>query len=236
MNYKLYYWPIPFRGEFIRLILAERGEDYIEADTEELLELKATDPADQPLPMLAPPFLHDLKNDIFINQMPVIVMYLSEKLGLLPRDNYKSAICLKLTLDSNDLLAELTNLNGSAMWEHEKWKTFRQQRLKHWFRIFEQTGRHFGLSQHQGFLLGSDQLSTADLVTSALFGTMTRCLPELSDDFRTHAPNVYALCQRIAAFPNVNKFTEDQTQKYGNSYCGGQIEKSIRSMLAEDSK
>ena len=235
MNYKLYYWPIPFRGEFIRLILAERGEDYIEAAVEELIELKSKDPGDQPIPMLAPPFLHDLKNDVFLSQMPVIVMYLSEKLGLLPKENYRSAICLKLVLDSNDVLAEITNLNGSAMWEHEKWKTFRQHRLKHWFMIFEQTGRHFGLKTDQGFMLGGNELSTADLVISALFGTMTRCLPELSDDFRILAPSVYALCQRIAALPNVKQFVEDQTQKYGNSYCGGQIEKSIRSMLAEDS-
>lgn len=231
MNYKLYYWSVPFRGNFIRLLLEEANEKYSEGTSEEIMDLKSMSPEEQPLPSMAPPFLHDLNNDIFLGQMPAIVMYLSEKLDYLPTDSFKSALCLKLILDSNDVLAEITNQNGSIMWEYDKWKQFREKRLKRWFEIFEQTGRQFGLNSDSGYMLGGNQISTADIITYALWGTMIRCLPQLSVDFQNHSPYVFALCQRIANRPNIQKFLESQSQRYGNLYCGGQIEKSIRSML-----
>ncbi len=231
MNYKLYYWSVPFRGNFIRLLLEEANEKYSEGTSVEIMDLKSMSPDKQPLPSMAPPFLHDLNKDIFLGQMPAIVMYLSEKLNYLPKDSFKSAVCLKLILDSNDVLAEITNQNGSIMWEYDKWKQFREKRLKRWFEIFEQTGQQFGLNSDSSYMLGGNQISTADITTYALWGTMIRCLPKLSVDFQKHSPYVFALCQRIASRPNIQKFLEFQSQRYGNLYCGGQIEKSIRSML-----
>ena len=231
MSYKLYYWSVPFRGNFIRLLLEDANAEYSEATSEEIVDWKSMSAEEQPLPAMAPPFLHDLNSDIFLAQMPAIVMYLSEKLEYLPKDVFKSAICLKLILDSNDVLAEITNQNGSVMWEYDKWKQFRKRRLKRWFEIFEQTGQRFGLNSDSGYMLGGNQISTADITTYALWGTMVRCLPQLSVDFDRHAPCVFALCQRIANRPNVQELLESQSQSYGDMYCGGQIEKSIRSML-----
>ncbi|PWE01348.1 glutathione S-transferase [Marinilabilia rubra] len=234
MNCKLYYWPAPFRGNFIRLLLEEAGEKYQEASVEEILELYSKPVEVQPLPMMAPPYLHDLDHDVFLSQMPVIVMHLSRKLGFLPDDAFKSSVCLKLVLDSNDILAEITNLNGNTMWEYEKWKEFRQKRLKRWLEMFEETGKGFGLSSKSEYMLGGDQISMADLVTEALWGTMIRCFPDLAEDCRRHAPNVFQLIQRIEIRPKIKSFIERQQQSYGSSYCGGQIEKSIRSMLEKD--
>ncbi len=234
MNYKLYYWPVPFRGNFIRLLLEEADERYDEATYEEIIDLYSMSPEEQPFPSMAPPFLHDLSSDIFLSQMPVIVMYLSEKLNFLPKDSFKSAICLKLVLDSNDVLAEITNLNGMVMWEYKSWRQFREKRLKRWLEIFEQTGQRFGLNSKSDYMLGGDQISIADIVTYALWGAMIRCLPELSVDCRKHAPNIFALCQRIENRPRIQQFVEGQIQSYGTLYCGGQIEKSIRSMLEQD--
>jgi len=234
MNYKLFYWPAPFRGNFIRFLLEEAGEKYEEASVKEISELYALPVEDQPLPMMAPPFLHDMERDVFLSQMPAIVMYLSEKLGLLPRDPYKSAICNKLVLDSNDVLIEITNYNGSVMWESNSWKQFRNERLKRWLEIFEQTGKKFGLNPESGYMLGGNQISTADIVTYALWGTMVRCLPELSEDCRKHAPHVFGLCQRIENRPDIKQLIAHQEKNYGKQYCGGQIEQSIRSMLKQD--
>jgi glutathione S-transferase len=130
VNYKLYYWPVPFRGNFIRLLLEEADEKYDEATDDEIMDLYLTAPEEQPFPSMAPPFLHDLDEDIFLSQMPVIVMHLAEKLNFLPPDSFKSAICLKLLLDSNDVLADITQLNGTVMWEHQSWRTFRENRLR----------------------------------------------------------------------------------------------------------
>ena len=126
-------------------------------------------PEEQPFPSMAPPFLHDLSSDIFLSQMPVIVMYLAEKLNFLPKDSFKSAICLKLVLDSNDVLAEITNLNGTTMWEYKPWRQFREKRLKRWFEIFEQTGQQFGLNSKSDYMLGGDQIS----VVNAPFETIS---------------------------------------------------------------
>ena len=65
MNYKLYYWPVPFRGNFIRLLLEEGNEEYSETATEEIINLKSMSPEKQPFPSMAPPFLHDLKKQYF---------------------------------------------------------------------------------------------------------------------------------------------------------------------------
>lgn len=234
MNVKLYYWPIPFRGNFIRLLLEDANATYTEASPEETVKYKTSSPEEQPFPAMAPPFLHDLDDGVFLSQMPTIVMYLSEKLNYLPKDAFKSAVCLKLLLDSNDVLAEITNSNGSTMWEYEIWKPFRQKRLKRWFEIFEQTALKSGLQPDSGFMWGDDQISTADIVLHALFGTMTRCLPELSVDFQNHAPRVFTLCQRMEERPKIKQFIESQSRKYEKQYCGGQIEQSIRRMLELD--
>lgn len=234
MNYKLYYWPLPFRGNFIRFLLEETGEKYEEASVKEISDLYSRSVDEQTFPMMAPPFLHDLVDDVFLSQMPAIVMYISEKSGLLPQDPYKTAVCNKLVLDSNDVLMEITNYNGNMMWERESWREFRDKRLKRWLEIFEHTGRKFGLGPDKGYMLGGDRISTADIVTYALWGTMIRCLPELSADCRLHAPNISGLCERVGQRPGVKKLIDNQEKEYGKQYCGGQIEKSIRSMLELD--
>jgi glutathione S-transferase len=235
VTYKLYYWPIPFRGDFIRLLLEEAGETYDEATDEELLDVYSMSPDEHPFPAMAPPFLKDLDRDIFLSQMPVIVMYLAEKLSFLPNDSFKSTLCLKLLLDSNDVLADITNWNGTGMWEYPAWKEFRDNRLKRWLEIFEQTGQRFGLNSTSDYMLGGDHISVADIVTYALWGTMLRCLPDLRMDCQKHSPNIFALCQRMENRPRIQQFIQGQVQKYGNLYCGGQIEESIRKMLVQDS-
>ena len=234
MKYKLYYWPVPFRGNFIRLLLEAADESYEEATYEEILDLYSMPVEEQPFPSMAPPFLHDLDDDRFLSQMPAIVMHLAERLNFLPKDSLQSSICLKLLLDSNDVLADITNLNGTVMWEYPAWREFRENRLKRWLEIFEQTGQRFGLGTKSDYMLGGDGLSVADIATYALWGTMIRCLPELSADCQQYAQNIFELCQSIENRPKIQAFLENQSQNYGSLYCGGQIEKSIREMLQQD--
>jgi glutathione S-transferase len=125
---------------------------YEEATYEEIVDLYSMAVEEQPFPAMAPPFLHDLDADIFLSQMPVIAMYLAEKLNFLPKNSFQSAICLKLLLDSNDVLADITNLNGTVMWEYiHPGKEFRENRLKRWLEIFEQTGQRLGLGSKSDY-------------------------------------------------------------------------------------
>lgn len=234
MQYKLYYWPLYFRGDFIRLILEDAGAKYQEQAPEEIIKIKSMPVKEQLLPAMAPPFLHDLENDVFINQMPAVVMYVSHKLGYVSNDNIKDTLGLKLVLDSNDVLAEITNLNGSQMWEYEEWKEFRTHRLKRWMEIFEEFGTRNGLTSEGGTMLGTENITFADTSTYALFGTMTRCIPELKEDLKNNAPNVYSLCERIANRENIKSYLKGKQDAWGNLYCGGQIEKSIRKMIKLD--
>ena len=112
------------------------------------------------------------------------------------------------------------------MWERETWARFRSHRLPCWLDIFEE-------SLKRGFL-GNDPVSFADIAVFALFGNMTRCLPELEADLLNRAPGVHAHCQRIGSHLSLARFVSDEEQKYGQLYCGGQIEESIREMLEMD--
>ena len=234
VRYRLYYWPIPFRGVFIQYLLDHAGVDYDIANFDETSQLKSTDIIDQSVPCMAPPMLHDYHHDRYLSQMPAIVTYLAGELGYSPNDTYLDYQALKVLLDSNDVLSDLTNANGSQMWTHDHWQLFRSQRLVRWLGIFEETGRRNGLCENSGYLLGTAHASYADIAAAALFGTMARCLPELDSDIRCNAPAVHGLCRRIEASERIQHTITRQQSEIGNAYCGGQIEQSIRSMLALD--
>ena len=133
---------------------------------------------------------------------------------------------MKILMDCNDVLMEVCRYNGSSMWTREEWTSFRSERLPRWMQIFEE-------SLQRGFI-GKDPVSFADIGVFALFGNMTRCLPELDPDLLEHAPGIHALCQRVGFQPSLARYVAGDEEKYGKLYCGGQIEKSIREMLDTD--
>ena len=69
----------------------------------------------------------------------------------------------------------------------------------------------FEESVKRGFI-GKDLVSFADIGVFALFGNMTRCLPELEADLLNHAPAIHALCQRIGTEPSLAKYVADEEQ------------------------
>ena len=133
---------------------------------------------------------------------------------------------MKVLMDCNDVLMEICRNNGSTMWEREEWTAFRSRRLPRWLEIFEE-------SLKRGHI-GKDQVTFADVGVYALFGNMTRCLPELENDLRQGAPGIHAHCRHIGAEPSLAAFVAAEERQYGKLYCGGQIEQSIRDMLAMD--
>ncbi|MGD2173054.1 MAG: glutathione S-transferase family protein [Gammaproteobacteria bacterium] len=227
LEYKLYYWDVPFRGNFIQLFLEEVGAGYECRAATEIYPHKRLDIRN---PGMAPPYLYDCKNEIYLAQMPAILMHLGRRYDYLPGRAETLSLALKAILDSNDLLMDITNLNGMKMWRRPDWQEFRAYRLADWMKIFEQTGSAHGLKNGKGFLLGS-RISVADIATTALFGTMIHSFPELETDLQKNAPKILALCRRIESRPAIRAFLEQQRQDYGRAYCGGQIEASIRKMI-----
>ena len=58
-DYTLFYWPLPFRGQFVRSVLAHVGASWTEATIEDLSTLKDADPTRQLVPHMGPPVLTD---------------------------------------------------------------------------------------------------------------------------------------------------------------------------------
>lgn len=226
-RYQLYYWPIAFRGCFVSYPFAYRGVPLlVEDDIEQIQALMGQAPRDQAIPFVGPPALRDLDSGRTLSQVPAIVLHIAGELGLLPEDPFDVAMCMKVLMDCNDLLMEICRYNGSMMWEREEWIVFRAQRLPRWLAVFEE-------SLKRGYL-GQARVTFADLGTYALFGNMMRCLPELQPDVMTHATGIHALCRDIGAVPTLAEYVEKELALYGPVYCGGQIEESIRTMLALD--
>ena len=229
-DYELYYWSVPFRGQFVRAILAHAGQSWTEGGDEAIAELKEGPVGDMPVPFMGPPILVDRRAGVAVAQMPAIVLYLGETLGLLPATPALRALTMKTVNDANDVLDDITLDGGRQMWTDAAWAEF-VPRLRKWMSIFEDTGRRHGLGERDGFLLGGDAPGIADLVTATLWSTMAGRFPAIAALLDEAAPRTAALARRVASLPPLSDLAVRARQDYGDSYCGGQIEASLRRVL-----
>ncbi|MEH6677542.1 glutathione S-transferase [Phenylobacterium sp.] len=231
-DYKLYYWPMPFRGQFVRAVLAFAGQDWTEAGADEISALMGKPVADMPVPFMGPPVLVDGAADVAIAQMPAIILYLGETLDLLPATPAARAMTMKVVHDANDVIDELTLDGGRQMWTKDRWAEF-EPRLRKWMSFWEETGRRHGLTETSGFLLGGEAPGVADVVTATLWTTMSDRFPALDAILRDAAPMTAALSRRVAALPPLAALAEQAKADYGEAWCGGEIEASLRKVLGD---
>jgi glutathione S-transferase len=229
-DYELYYWSVPFRGQFVRAVLAYAGKHWHEAGDDAISKLMAGPVQDMPVPFMGPPLLVDTKAKVSIAQMPAIVLYLGETLDLLPETPSLRALAMKVVTDANDVIDELTIEGGLKMWTEKSWREF-EPRLEKWMSFWEETGRRHGLRADSGFLLGGKSATVADIVTATLWSVMSDRLPPIGKILDKAAPLTAALSRRISALPPLNALAEKSRKDYGDAYCGGQIEASLRKVL-----
>jgi glutathione S-transferase len=229
-DYELYYWSVPFRGQFVRAVLAFAGKAWDEAGDAAIAGLMEGPVKKMPVPFMGPPLLVDRKAGLAIAQMPAIVLYLGETLNLLPKSPALRAMTLKIVCDANDVIDEITIQGGMQMWTDKRWKEF-VPRLKKWMSFWEETGRRHGLKAESGFLLGGDKPGIADVVTATLWSTMSDRFAKIETILKKTAPMTAALTKRVAALPPLKKLAAKAEEDYGDAYCGGQIEKSLRKVL-----
>ncbi len=230
-DYTLYYWPVPFRGQFVRAVLAHAGARWDEVGAEAIAALKSESPGEQLAPHMGPPVLVDHTADVSLAQMPAILHYLGRMHGLMPEDLAAEALTVKVIADANDVLYEMTLYNGAQMWTQAAWDVYRP-RLARWMAIFEATGREHGLTAEAGTMLGTEEVGLADLVTAILWGTMTATLPPLRPLLEETAPSVAGLSDRVVALPEQAELRAKSDAAYGDEWCSGQIEASLRKVLA----
>lgn len=229
-DYELYYWSVPFRGQFVRAVLAYARKTWSEVGDEAIVKLMEGPVKEMPVPFMGPPLLIDRKADVAIAEMPAIILYLGETLDLLPKDAALRAMTIKIVNDTNDVIDEITLDGGRQMWTEMRWKAF-VPRLKKWMSIWEETGRRYGLKTGSGFLLGGDEPGVADVVTATLWSTMANRFKKIETLLNKSAPMTAALTQRVAELPPLAKLATKAEEDYGHVYCGGKIEASLRQVL-----
>jgi glutathione S-transferase len=229
-DYEFYYWSVPFRGQFVRAVLAYAGKTWTEGGDAAISKLMDGPANHMPVPFMGPPVLIDKKADFAIAEMPAIVLYLGETLDLMPATAALRAMTMKVVNDANDVLDEITLDGGREMWTKKRWQDF-TPRLKKWMSLWEETGRQHGLKTTSGFLLGGETPGIADIVTATLWSTMTDRFHKIEVILGETAPMTAALTRRVADLPPLAKLAAKAQQDYGNAYCGGQIEASLRKVL-----
>ena len=229
-DYDLYYWSVPFRGQFVRAVLAYGGKTWTEGGDAAISDLMNGPVGDMPVPFMGPPLLIEKKSGFAIAQMPAILLYLGETLDLMPADPALRAMTMKIVNDANDVIDEITLDGGREMWTKKRWQDF-IPRLKKWMSFWEETGRRHGLKADSGFLLGGKAPGIADITTACLWSTMTDRFSKIEAILLETAPMTAALTRRIADLPPLAKLAAKTREEYGDAYCGGQIEASLRKAL-----
>lgn len=231
-DYDLYYWSVPFRGQFVRAVLAYAGKTWTEGGDAAISRLMGGPVKDMPIPLMGPPMLIDKRADFAIAEMPAIVLYLGETLDLMPATPALRALTMKTVNDANDVIDELTQNGGREMWTQERWDAF-VPRLEKWMSLWEETGRRHGLTENAGFLLGGETPGIADIVTATLWSTLTDRFPKIEAILTETAPMTAALTRRIARLPPLARLAAQTREDYGDAYCGGEIEASLRRVLTD---
>lgn len=229
-DYEFYYWSVPFRGQFVRAVLAHAGKSWSEAGDVAISDLMGAPVKRMPVPFMGPPLLVDRKANFAIAEMPAIILYLGETLDLLPKTPPLRAMTMKIVNDANDVIDEITLDGGREMWTEKRWQDF-VPRLKKWMTLWEETGERHGLKADSGYLLGGEQPGIADVVTATLWSTMTDRFPVIGAILGESAPKTAALTRRVAALPPLAKLAAKAREDYGDAYCGGRIEASLRKVL-----
>jgi glutathione S-transferase len=229
-DYELYYWSVPFRGQFVRAVLAHAGKTWTEGGDDAISTLMDGPAKDMPVPFMGPPMLVDRQANFAIAQTPAIILYLGETLELLPADPKLRALTLKVACDANDVIDEITQNGGREMWTQKRWDGF-VPRLTNWMSFWEETGRRHGLKEGSGFLLGGKAPEIADVITATLWSTLTERFPKIEAMLKDAAPMTSALVRRVAKTPPLARLAAKAKADYGEAYCGGQIEASLRKVL-----
>jgi glutathione S-transferase len=210
MRYELYYWPsIQGRGEFVRLALAETGEDYIDvarrkggmAKLERLLESPRVK-----RPPFAPPFLK--AGSLLISQTANILLFLGARHGLAPKNDEGRLWVHQLQLTIADLVAEAHDVHhpiASSLYYGDQKReakraaeSFIAERIPKYLAYFETV-----LERGRGSYLAGTRLSYADLSLFQIVEGLRYAFPRAMRRGEKKIPRVIDLHDRVAARPRI---------------------------------
>jgi len=132
-SFVLYYWPLKNRGNFIRLCFAEANcpfEDIYEGN--EICKYAQFQGKNGNTDTFAPPIVRH--NDDFISQTVCVVQYISEVLGLRPKDQFDHARAGTVVANAIDAIYELPNHKND---DKEQLELFMNSRFQIWLNVLE---------------------------------------------------------------------------------------------------
>jgi len=202
--YELYYWSeIQGRGEFVRLVLEDLGQPYVDIgrDKGDEAVAEALDGVLAPY-AFAPPVLR--ARDLVISQTALITRWLGEKHGLAPADEKGRLQAAMIALTIADLVAETHDthhpINVGETYEkqkapaHARSRAFRQLRIPKFLGYLERI-----LEQSGDYLVGTP--SYVDLSAFQVLDGLTYAFPRTVH--RQHVPRLRKLHERIARRPGI---------------------------------
>jgi glutathione S-transferase len=217
--YELYYWSgIQGRGEFVRLVLEDIGQPYVDIgrDQGDGAVAKALDGVLAPY-AFAPPVLR--AGDLVIAQTALITRWLGEHHGLAPHDERGRLAAATIALTIADLVAETHDTHhpitveeayekqkGSA---RERARAFRQHRIPKFLDYLESI-----LEKTGNYLVGT--VSYADLAAFQVVEGLTYAFPHTMA--KQQIPKLRALRDRIAQRPRITAYlTSDRRLSFNES-------------------
>eukprot|EP00467_Chlorarachnion_reptans_P021225 CAMPEP_0114520252 /NCGR_PEP_ID=MMETSP0109-20121206/19465_1 /TAXON_ID=29199 /ORGANISM="Chlorarachnion reptans, Strain CCCM449" /LENGTH=166 /DNA_ID=CAMNT_0001701101 /DNA_START=225 /DNA_END=725 /DNA_ORIENTATION=+ len=151
---------------------------------------------------------------------------------------------LMMLLNCNDILDNIT-MNGGhyKMWTAELWKKFEEERLAKWIGVLntaleKNPNTSKALKDGNNLYFFGSKVSYVDFAVLAI-------MDGLVDEFGLQsyveklAPSLALHFKQMSARPSVQKLWSVQKPKdrsKWNPYCGGQIQKSIETSIAENKK
>lgn len=234
-QYRLVYWPgIPGRGEPIRLLLEEAGASYAdtarESDGTNHLK-RLTDHSYKGDDINSPPFAAPIliKGSLTISQLPNILQFLGQELGLAPNVTEDPAGFYHVNSLTLTILDGLSNephevhhpIAVGRYYEEQKEaamaraKDYRENRLPKFIGHFERVLA--GPASGGGEYLYKARLTYADLVLFQCIHGTSFAFPKRMKQLKESGkyPKLFALCDRIAARPNISSYmSSDRRQEY----------------------
>ena len=80
-------------------------------------------------------------------------------------------------------------------------------------------------------MLGGHTPGLADVVSATLWSTLSERFPVIGELLVQTAPMTAALTTRTASLPALIKLAAKAKFDYGDAYCGGEIEASLRKVM-----
>lgn len=199
MAYKLYYWPLQGRGEQVRLLLHELGEDFEDIHIKpdgEFQTLKKEGAST--LYFKAVPMLQD--GDFKLVQGPVIMNYLGRKHGLMSDDLQVAARTEAIVLGAEDMRMAYFRSFGTSDEATEKQAVFIAEQwqprwLPSWDELLELNGDN-------GFLVGA-KLTQADIAVWDALDAVTHGIKGANfEDY----PRLEKFQQAISQRPGIDSY------------------------------